>query len=397
MATGTTPSSYWCYRCSRFVRVRRQDMVVCPDCDGGFVEEIEQMPRPASIVDSRRRRFPAASMYMIGDHPPSSGQPLRPALRRARRGPGDISMVNPVVVLRGSPNRADHDSGGGGHGRGFDLYYEDGSGLGLRPLPPNMSEMLLGSGIDRLLEQLSQIEMNGISRYEPPPVSKAAIDSLPTIEIHENHLATEPHCAVCMEPFELGTNARELPCKHIYHSDCILPWLVLRNSCPVCRQELPADTQGVNDPVSGHSLAWNDDDNVGLTIWRLPGGGFAVGRFAGGRRSTSDRELPVVYTEMDGGIGNGGEPRRVTWSTTTEGPRRDSGGGGLRKMFRNLFGCFTPRPRGQFSASSSSSSSPSPEPRALRRSTSRSRPVMNTTMRSRRTWSLDGNGGTRPW
>ncbi|XP_028776164.1 probable E3 ubiquitin-protein ligase RHC2A [Neltuma alba] len=390
-------SSYWCYRCSRFVRVRRQDVVVCPDCDSGFVEEIEQMPRPASIVDSRPRRFPAASMYMIGNNHQNSGRTLRPALRRARRSGGDISMVNPVVVLRGSPNRASHDSGGG-HGRGFELYYEDGPGSGLRPLPPNMSEILLGSGIDRLLEQLSQIEMNGISRYEPPPVSKAAIDSLPTIEIHESHLATESHCAVCMEPFELGTTARELPCRHIYHSECILPWLALRNTCPVCRQELPADTQNVNGPVSGHSLSWNDDDNVGLTIWRLPGGGFAVGRFAGGRRSSSDRELPVVYTEMDGGLGNGGEPRRVTWSTTTESRGRDSsGGGGFRKMFRNLFGCFSPGARAQFSASSSSSSSSSPEPRTFRSNISRSRPIVNTTMRSRRTWSLDGNGGTRPW
>lgn len=366
-------------------------MVLCPDCDSGFVEEIEHTPRPGR-VDSRRRRFPAAAMYMIGNHP-GSDHNLRPALRRSGRNGGDPSPFNPVIVLRGSHSRESHDGGGGGEGRGFELYYDDGAGSGLRPLPPNMSEMLLGSGFDRLLEQLSQIEMNGIARYEHPSASKAAIDSLPTIEICRNHLATESHCAVCMEPFELGTSAREMPCKHTYHSDCILPWLAIRNSCPVCRHELPADTQNMNAPASGHSLAWNDEDNVGLTIWRLPGGGFAVGRFAGGRRSSSDREIPVVYTEMDGGFGNGGEPRRVTWSSR-EDRRRDSGGG-LRRMFRNLFGCFACGPRARPSASTSYSYST--EPRPLRRSTSRSRPNLNASVRSRRTWSMDGNSGMRSW
>ncbi|MCI25645.1 E3 ubiquitin-protein ligase RING1-like, partial [Trifolium medium] len=74
-----------------------------------------------------------------------------------------------------------------------------------------MSEFLLGSGFDRLLEQLSQIEINGISRFEHPPASKAAVDSLPTIEIDNTHLEMEPHCAVCMEAFELATVVREMP------------------------------------------------------------------------------------------------------------------------------------------------------------------------------------------
>ncbi|KAJ4961837.1 hypothetical protein NE237_021747 [Protea cynaroides] len=62
-------SSYWCYRCSRFVRVWARDTIVCPDCDGGFVEEVDNPPSRAAQANARRERFPAAAMYMIGNRP----------------------------------------------------------------------------------------------------------------------------------------------------------------------------------------------------------------------------------------------------------------------------------------------------------------------------------------
>lgn len=187
---------------------------------------------------------------MIGSRPESDSN-SGTELRRTRRNAGDRSPFNPVIVLRGPSDE-------GGEGRGFELFYDDGSGSGLRPLPPSISEFLLGSGFDRLLDQLSQIEINGIGRYEQPPASKAAIESMPTIEIEDTHMACESHCAVCKEQFELGSEARQMPCKHIYHQDCILPWLSLRNSCPVCRHELPADSQD-SSPESRHGnleVAW---------------------------------------------------------------------------------------------------------------------------------------------
>nr|KYP44759.1 RING finger protein 126 family [Cajanus cajan] len=243
-----------------------------------------------------------------------------------------------------------------------------------------MSEFLLGSGFDRLLEQLSQIEINGIGRYEHPPASKSAIDSLPTLEINDGHLSSESHCAVCKEAFELGTAVREMPCKHIYHPECILPWLALHNSCPVCRHELPVDSPNSN-LNQGQNVGFSEEENVGLTIWRLPGGGFAVGRFSGGRRG-GERELPVVYTEMDGGFNNGGEPRRISWSSRGSRGRES---GGLNRFFRNLFGCF----RGGGGGGGGSSTE------SMRASSSRSSMVPSP--RSRRTWSMDVNSGMRAW
>ncbi|KAM0013136.1 putative transcription factor C2H2 family [Helianthus debilis subsp. tardiflorus] len=370
---GSSTSSYWCYRCNRsvFIQTHLQDSSFsCPDCTGGFIEQITsptRLPGGPPGSDLYQTRFPAAAMYMGSQSPGSNPSP--PVLRRGRRNAGDRSPFNPVIVLRGpstTPEESgttNEDSGSGRVGTGFELFYDDGSGSGLRPLPASMSEFLLGSGFDRLLDQLAQIEGNGLGRIDNnPPASKAAIEAMPTIEIEESHVVVESYCAVCKEPFELGSEAKEMPCEHLYHPDCILPWLALRNSCPVCRHELPTDA---SSPTGGHgggsvnnvnNQSGNEEEAAGLTIWRLPGGGFAVGRFSGGRRG-GERELPVVFTEMDGGFNHNGVPRRIQWASRGNASRERNG---LSRVLRNLFSCFG----GGFSrngrralASSSSSSS----------------------------------------
>ncbi|XP_073009150.1 E3 ubiquitin-protein ligase RDUF2-like [Typha latifolia] len=305
-----TSSSYWCHACTRFVRVRPEDSIVCPNCDGGFLEAVDSTPLPIPTASESRHR------------------------RHRRR---DRSPFNPVIVLR-RPTGSDPDP----EGSAFGLYYDDGSGSGLRPLPSPMSDFLMGSGFDRLLDQLAQIEANGFGSgvpFDRPPASKAAIESMPTVEIAAGHVSAEAHCAVCKEAFDLGAEAREMPCKHIYHQDCILPWLSLRNSCPVCRHELPSDVARNRD---GSELDGGGDEHggggaVGLTIWRLPGGGFAVGRFSGGRRA-GEREIPVVYTEMDGAFNAGGSPRRISWPSRGSRARER---GGIGRAIHNFFAFFS--------------------------------------------------------
>jgi len=53
-------------------------------------------------------------------------------------------------------------------------------------------------------------------------------------ECKENETDT---CAICQDDFTKEDLVRELKCKHIYHKDCIDPWLTKQShKCPCCRE-----------------------------------------------------------------------------------------------------------------------------------------------------------------
>jgi hypothetical protein len=66
--------------------------------------------------------------------------------------------------------------------------------------------------------------------------------------IHRQHLtsclsrtATVEACPVCVDAFHTGDTITFLPCQHLFHDTCISPWLTKRNTCPLCRYELPVE------------------------------------------------------------------------------------------------------------------------------------------------------------
>ncbi|KAJ0234573.1 hypothetical protein HA466_0272860 [Hirschfeldia incana] len=100
--------------------------------------------------------------------------------------------------------------------------------------PGNVSDYLDQRGFEELLEQLAESDN---SRRGAPPASVSCVRSLPRVVVGEEGL----DCAVCKEVFSLGNETTQLPCLHLYHAHCIVPWLSARNSCPLCRYELPTD------------------------------------------------------------------------------------------------------------------------------------------------------------
>ncbi|KAK1262931.1 E3 ubiquitin-protein ligase RING1-like [Acorus gramineus] len=127
--------------------------------------------------------------------------------------------------------------------------------------------------LDRLIFHLAGAdpdEANPLRRRPSRGASRSSIDSIPTVKIAGGGTI----CAVCKDEFVESGEAKQLPCRHVYHSDCILPWLSNHNSCPVCRFRLPVEEEEVevaeegrdrSRPFTGFRDLMDDrDDLMGL-------------------------------------------------------------------------------------------------------------------------------------
>ncbi|KAL3096850.1 hypothetical protein niasHT_029138 [Heterodera trifolii] len=72
----------------------------------------------------------------------------------------------------------------------------------------------------------------------------AAFDQFPSISV-DNEL----DCAICLDQINTGTLVKQLPsCEHIFHDECIKAWIQGgHNACPMCRQQLLAETEAQNE------------------------------------------------------------------------------------------------------------------------------------------------------
>ena len=149
-------------------------------------------------------------------------------------------------------------------------------------------DFLHGSGLDAFLEHVNGTT---VSSRGSGPASRSAIQAMPVFKFGEkqdlnkgkaqrhgdcdsdhNYQDQEHgdgdgdgddddmHCAVCKEAFEIDVQVRKMPCQHMYHSDCILPWLALHSTCPICRREMrsESESESESEPESESEIHHHD-------------------------------------------------------------------------------------------------------------------------------------------
>ncbi|KAF8096850.1 hypothetical protein N665_0299s0014 [Sinapis alba] len=140
-------------------------------------------------------------------------------------------------------------------------YIEQAEGITINPgdIDPSYYMYLAGLDDDDDDAILGHMFDNEAGIRGNPPASKRVIEDLPVVEltVEEGNMV----CAVCKDEMVLEEEVKRLPCRHLYHGECITPWLGIRNTCPVCRFELPTDDL----EYERHRRSQRSDTSLSLT------------------------------------------------------------------------------------------------------------------------------------
>lgn len=308
---------YYCHQCSLAVQPTNPGELICPNCNGDFLEE---WSGPAPDAPPSAADPPSIDLNAWDYMAPGFGQLLEDMssflthmhMVQAAEGGGSGAQIrlgtepgniNPILVLRGRIQNLLNMRNG-------EFLFDNGAGGSPHRLPGSIGDYFIGPGFEQLIQQLAENDPN---RYGAPPASKSAVEALPTIVISEEHLGTDAaQCAVCKDEFELRSKVKQMPCKHLYHQDCILPWLAQHNSCPVCRYELPTDDPDYEQACARGQRTGSSSDTA--TARGVQGGGergpggfsiqgiprqFLVGRFPTETNAASQQQEQQTPVSQD--------------------------------------------------------------------------------------------------
>ncbi|KAK7315638.1 hypothetical protein VNO77_34204 [Canavalia gladiata] len=279
----------WCNICSKMVNPMTNAENKCPFCETEFSEVMDNLRDQNDVIDLRSAwvfsLYAPIFLGLMGAFSPSLASIASQGSSSSSRGEEEVEQEreNELVLgrrrrtstymmhlFRGLHVRMVSESESLEDNRNMDSSilvidpFNEGALIVRGPnlnhtSSPNenavgsLNDFVVGSGFDLLLQHLAQIGPGGYASVNPP-AQKAAIEAMPSVTSEE-----KLQCTVCLEDVEIGTEAKEMPCKHKFHGDCIISWLKLHGSCPVCRFQMPSEDSAVEANVNGNGDNQNSE------------------------------------------------------------------------------------------------------------------------------------------
>ncbi|KAG0320451.1 hypothetical protein BGZ97_000163 [Linnemannia gamsii] len=223
---------------------------MCPTCYNEFVEKIEpdNDPRAFAPPPAVPAHLTAAS-YQSEDGI-GGGE-------RIHEGPVNLEDLFQLFQVHYTTDPAAL-SGGFGAPMGF--------GGGFLPMVGNPGDYAWGQrGLDDIITQMMELQNR---QHGPVGATDEIINAIPHHNLTDEELEAKTECSVCKDEFAKEDNLLQLPCKHIFHEDCIKPWLKVSGTCPTCRFSLVGgqDGQRAGDhPSSPHDDQHNNSSGNNAT------------------------------------------------------------------------------------------------------------------------------------
>jgi E3 ubiquitin-protein ligase RNF115/126 len=201
---------YYCLDCQRKSLINIRGVLRCPECGSANVE-LARARRPHRVTEDHQW-----DSYMSSFHSP----------RRPNVQPRDFFTTG-ISHFGGLFNRRQRSL--------FDMFFDNFPDFGFPTIHSFFDEpypfFTTMVDIGDILNHMAQQHPSGHQ-----PASQESVRQLEDVKISEEQ--TNEMCSVCQEKFKLGELAKVLPCKHLFHPDCIIPWFRVKDSCPLCRHPI---------------------------------------------------------------------------------------------------------------------------------------------------------------
>lgn len=101
----------------------------------------------------------------------------------------------------------------------------------------NRLVVVTGTSPPRHSSRHGLLTVEQVRRLKPPqPDDQNGSASNPRPQHAHDEDDQDNSCAVCIDGFDENSQLTVLPCHHVFHTDCIAPWLTERQSqCPLCK------------------------------------------------------------------------------------------------------------------------------------------------------------------